>query len=139
MIRSDEAVGIIGRDIAGEVITRQFCPAGTILGFKDYNVFRRLWSKLSGKSLPYNKFTILPFAAELADTVPARWGAMAYEPVRKYNKRETNKLNKLQDELYNCGWDTVKAVVNSIRPDTFNDTVTLDNCKYYRKWELHVG
>lgn len=38
---------------------------GTILCWKEYNIFTRLWNKLKKKDLPYNKFEIIPINVEL--------------------------------------------------------------------------
>lgn len=38
---------------------------GTILCWKEYNIFTKLWNKLKKRDLPYNKFEIIPTSIEL--------------------------------------------------------------------------
>lgn len=109
---------------------------GTILCWKEYNIFTRLWNKLKKRDLPYNKFEIIPTSIELL-TID-RYNFVAYTPIRKYNKQE---IYKLQSIYGNCiedrNWDDVKIIINIIRPNTFDNSSTLEECKYYKKIDLN--
>ena len=50
--------------------------------------------------------------------------------------------NRLKDREYdNCmedrNWDDVKTIINIIRPNTFDNSSTLEECKYYKKIDLN--
>ena len=83
---------------------------GTILCWKEYNIFTKLWNKLKKRDLPYNKFEIIPTSI-------------------------------LQSIYGNCiedrNWDDVKTIINIIRPNTFDNSSTLEECKYYKKIDLN--
>ena len=34
-------------------------------------------------------------------------------------------------------WDDVKTIINIIRPNTFDNSSTLEECKYYKKIDLN--
>ena len=109
---------------------------GTILCWKEYNIFTKLWNKLKKRDLPYNKFEIIPTSIELL-TID-KYNFVAYAPIRKYSKQE---IHKLQSVYYNCvndrNWEDIKAIINIVRPNTFNDSSTLEECKYYKKIDLN--
>lgn len=110
--------------------------SGTILCWKEYNIFTRLWSKVSGKKLDYNRFRIV---VEPLDLISFNgFNSVAYAPVRDYNKKELAKLTKLVKA--NKGSDTFEdttVLINAIRPKTFDKATTLDDCKYYKKIDLN--
>lgn len=109
---------------------------GTILCWKEYNIFTKLWNKLKKRDLPYNKFEIIPTSIELL-TID-KYNFVAYAPIRKYSKQE---IHKLQSVYVNCvndrNWEDIKAIINIVRPNTFNDSSTLEECKYYKKIDLN--
>lgn len=109
---------------------------GTILCWKEYNIFTRLWNKLKKKDLPYNKFEIIPTSIELL-TID-RYNFVAYAPIRKYSKQEIHKLQSVYNNcIPNSYWEDVKTIINIVRPNTFNDSSTLEECKYYKKIDLN--
>lgn len=109
---------------------------GTILCWKEYNIFTRLWNKLKKKDLPYNKFEIIPTNIELL-TID-EYNFIAYTPIHKYSKQEIHKLQSVYDNCVNDRtWEDVKAIINIVRPNTFNDSSTLEECKYYKKIDLN--
>ena len=65
---------------------------GTILCWKEYNIFTKLWNKLKKRDLPYNKFEIIPTSIELL-TID-RYNFVAYTPIRKYNNTFDNSSTK---------------------------------------------
>lgn len=109
---------------------------GTILCWSEYNIFTRLWNKLKGKELANNRFTILPYKSELL-TID-NFHVIAYEPIRKYNKQELSKLNSIYCIEEENNWSTVSYIINLIRPNTFTNTDTIENCKYYKKRNLNA-
>lgn len=109
---------------------------GTILCWKEYNIFTKLWNKLKKRDLPYNKFEIIPTSIELL-TID-RYNFVAYAPIRKYSKQEIHKLQSVYNNcIPNSYWEDVKTIINIVRPNTFNDSSTLEECKYYKKIDLN--
>lgn len=109
---------------------------GTILCWKEYNIFTKLWNKLKKRDLPYNKFEIIPTSIELL-TID-KYNFVAYAPIRKYSKQEIHKLQSVYDNYVNDrNWEDIKAIINIVRPNTFNDSSTLEKCKYYKKIDLN--
>ena len=109
---------------------------GTILCGKEYNIFTKLWNKLKKRDLPYNKFEIIPTSIELL-TID-KYNFVAYAPIRKYSKQEIHKLQSVYNNcIPNSYWEDVKTIINIVRPNTFNDSSTLEECKYYKKIDLN--
>lgn len=109
---------------------------GTILCWKEYNIFTKLWNKLKKRDLPYNKFEIIPTSIELL-TID-RYNFVAYAPIRKYSKQEIHKLQSVYNNcILNSYWEDVKTIINIVRPNTFSDSSTLEECKYYKKIDLN--
>lgn len=109
---------------------------GTILCWKEYNIFTKLWNKLKKRDLLYNKFEIIPTSIELL-TID-KYNFVAYAPIRKYSKQEIHKLQSVYDNCVNDrNWEDIKAIINIVRPNTFNDYSTLEECKYYKKIDLN--
>lgn len=109
---------------------------GTILCWKEYNIFTKLWNKLKKRDLPYNKFEIIPTSIELL-TID-RYNFVAYAPIRKYSKQEIHKLQSVYNNcIPNSYWEDVKTIINIARPNTFSDSSTLEECKYYKKIDLN--
>lgn len=108
---------------------------GTILCWKDYSIFTRIWSKLRKRDLLCNRFEIISTTIELL-TID-KYNFTAYAPIRNYNKQETRKLQTLCE---NCttdhNWDEIKTIINIIRPNTFGNS-TIEECKYYKKIDLN--
>lgn len=109
---------------------------GTILCWKEYNIFTKLWNKLKKRDLPYNKFEIIPTSIELL-TID-RYNFVAYAPIREYSKQEIHKLQSVYNNcIPNSYWEDVKTIINIVRPNTFSDSSTLEECKYYKKIDLN--
>lgn len=111
---------------------------GTILCWKSYNIFTRLWNKLTGKSMKYNRFSVVAEPVYLLSFED--YTCAAYEPVRAYNAKE---LTKLKDMIAPTGSTTafkdIQMMVNVIRPNTFDNVATMDECKYYKKQDLDAN
>lgn len=107
--------------------------AGSILFWKDYSIMRKLWSKLTKKELPYNRYTIISQKTELLTTDKLN-NMVIYEPIKKYNKLESSKLAVLTFKLGSSkDWDEVVTIINMIRPNTLVSGNSIDKCKYYSK------
>lgn len=108
---------------------------GTILSWKEYGLFTRLYNKLRGRKLPDNKFTVLLHGVELLAI--DNFHVTAYEPIRKYSRQELTKLGSLfYVDKHN--WDTISYAINLVRPNTFTNTDSIGNCKYYIKRDLNA-
>lgn len=111
-------------------------PAGSVLAWKEYGMFTKLWRKLNRKPMPNNKFIIAITELELVSI--DKFKTDAYAPIRKYNKQEIRKLNNLLSmECGTLDWETVRTVCNIVRPNTFTDTATIEDSKYYKKIDLN--
>lgn len=109
--------------------------AGSILAWRDYSFFTKLWRKLLGKGTPLNKWMLLPFNIELITAGDFR--AEVYKPIRKYSKREIDKLYTICSVCDDVStWGTIVTVANIVRPNTFTDSMSIDECKYYKKINL---
>lgn len=109
---------------------------GTILCWKEYNIFTRLWNKLIKRDLPYNKFNVISANTELLTL--DKYNYIAYTPIRRYNKQEIHKLQSIYDSYTtDCDWETVRTVINLVRPNTFDSSSALEECKYYKKIDLN--
>lgn len=119
--------------------TEEIIPSGSILMFKRYNIFKRLWYKLRKKHLPYNDFIIWDitsktsiFTVGVIDT-----DFKVYSPIKPYSHKE---IFKLLDILYvrqeDCETEQdIINIVNSIRKNTItnNSLELLDSNPYYYK------
>lgn len=119
--------------------TEEIIPAGSILMFKRYNIFKRLWYKLRKKHLPYNEFIIwdIPSKASIFAVGVIDTDFKAYSPIKPYSHKE---IFKLLDILYirqeDCETEQdVINIINSIRKNTItnNSLELLDSNPYYYK------
>ncbi len=109
--------------------------AGSIILWKEYNLLRKLWSKIIRKELPFNRFTIVGQKTELITSDKIE-NVVVYEPVKKYSKLESNKLTTITFGLSSTKqWDEVVTMINIVRPNTLLSTSSIDKCKYYKRVE----
>lgn len=115
--------------------------AGSVIAWKKYSLLKEVWAWLRRKELPYNRFTIIPGRTGLIliNDTGINFNAAIYEPIRKYSKVESNKLNILcKDSGYNNeDWVDTANIINLVRPNTFAGPTTLNTCRYYKKVELY--
>lgn len=108
--------------------------AGTVILWKEYGTFTKLWSKIRGKKLPYNRFTVITQKTELLTLGNILDLMEVYEPIRKYNKQESGKLTVITSgSIYYKDWKETVDTINIIRPNTLFATDTIDKCRYYKK------
>ena len=105
---------------------------GSIIVWKDYSLLKKIWYNFLKRDLPYNKFTLITQKTELL-SVNGNFDSNTaiYEPIRKYSKLESNKLAVITGSLRY--WLDIADIINVIRPNTISGSITLDECKYYRK------
>lgn len=109
--------------------------AGTIIAWKKYPYIKKLWSKVRGRQLPFNMFTIVPNRTELLTSDDMK-DIEIYEPIRRYNKQEQSKISILaKDTLYSSDWVDISSLINLVRPNTLSGPITLTTCRYYKKVE----
>lgn len=109
--------------------------AGTIIAWKKYPYIKKLWSKVGGKQLPFNMFTVVPNRTELLTSDDMK-DIEIYEPIRRYNKQEQSKISILtKDTLYSSDWVDISSLINLVRPNTLSGPITLATCRYYKKVE----
>lgn len=97
--------------------------AGSILLRKQYGFFKRMWSKLTGKNLPYNEITL--FVNECDYIGNPKEDSVLLELKKNYSKKEINKLSTITDnkyfEDYSSNVGELCSVLNIIRPNTFKE------------------
>lgn len=116
--------------------------AGSILCWKNYNIFKRIWYRLLNRELQYNMFGIITDTTKLIKACGLN--IALYTPIRKYSSEETIRLKKMCEEFANnfnlCvgTWEDVMRIVNLIRFNTFTGNSTLQDSKYYKNIDLNV-
>lgn len=118
-------------------IEKLILKPGTIILWKKYNPFIKLWSKIRYKSLPYNKYTILKNEVELL-TLGTIKDVILLIPLKSYNKLEIAKLKKIapKDNNYTT-WEDFICTVNAIRKNTFDLNENILENKYYEVCPLN--
>lgn len=74
---------------------------GSMIVSKRYNIFRRLWSKLRKKELPYNCITLFTDDTSIIDIYNNKSDEVLMQLKHNYNKRELHLLTKLAEEYTN--------------------------------------
>ena len=115
-----------------EIIT--FKP-GTIILWQDYSKIKMWFNKLLGKKLDYNRGiiikteTILYYPITLANT-------LALEPIVDYTKQEAKKLQSIKVYADNTALDTLKIIVNTIRPGSIDTSSTFDDLLQNKEYKV---
>lgn len=119
---------------------------GSMLIYKQHNIFKKLWYRLCKKELPYNKVVLFLKEIDIMDTFSSQSPTLLAEPKRPYNKVDLAKLELAvdkyllrldDDEYYSLCFDSNKSdlikILNEVRPNTLDkDAITdLINSKYY--------
>lgn len=118
--------------------TEEIIPAGSIMMWKNYNIFKRLWYKLRNKRLPYNSFYIWDMTGPIAIPNFVKFSDLViYSPIKPYSSKQ---IFKLLDATYvqqvDCEDEqTIINIVNDIRKNTINTNSleSLSNNQYYYK------
>lgn len=108
---------------------------GTVIVWKKYSLFKRLFSKLFKKELKYNRYTVIQDRTELF-TLGTFKDMKVLEPIKKYSKQEAKRL-KIWSGLFSLmDWSELYWVINLIRPNTITNNSTDENglltSNYYR-------
>lgn len=114
---------------------------GTIILYRQYNMFKTLWYKLRKKELPYNKAELWLHKACFSwiNECP---DVEIYEPKKSYSTKEAVLLSgEVEDmgliaDILRGKPHTIANVINKIRPNTLPKNCTIDditNCSYYKK------
>lgn len=118
--------------------TEEIIPAGSIIMWKNYNIFKILWHKLRNKRLPYNSFYIWDMTCPLI--VPNFFkfsDFVIYSPIKPYSSKQTFKLlDAMRVQCEDCEDEqTIINIVNDIRKNTINTNSleSLSNNQYYYK------
>ena len=110
---------------------------GTIILWKKYNPFIKLWNKVRHKRLPYNKYTVLKTQIELL-TLGTLKDVMLMIPLKPYSKKEIAKLNAVapKNNIY-LTWEEFICTINAVRPKTFSLDEDILESKYYETCSLN--
>lgn len=119
---------------------------GSMLIYKQHNLFKRLWYKLLKKELPYNKVVLFLKDIDIMDTFSSQSPTLLAELKKPYSKADLIKLESAvdkyllrldDDEFYSIQFSSNKTdltkILNAVRPNTLGkDAITdLINSKYY--------
>lgn len=118
-------------------IEKLILKPGTIVLWKKYNPFIKLWSKIRYRKLPYNKYTILKDEIELL-TLGTLKDVILMIPLKSYSKIEIERLKKVapKDNNYN-NWEEFINTVNKVRKNTFDIYENILESKYYEVCTLN--
>ena len=121
-----------------EIIT--FKP-GTIILWQDYSKIKMWFNKLLGKKLDYNSGiiikteTILYYPITLANPLSEE-NTLALEPIVDYTKQEAKKLQSIKVYADNTALDTLKIIVNTIRPGSIDASSTFDDLLQNKEYKV---
>lgn len=117
--------------------------AGSICLYKEYNWFKRVWSRITRKKLPYNFYKIYfgdssLFVELTKEKVKDSNKYIILEPIKPYSKKEKEAIKK-QAIAYmqvNGNPEDLYSIINLVRantidPETFTISGLLQN-KYYK-------
>lgn len=108
--------------------------AGSVIAWKKYPFFTKVWRTMLRKSMPYNKFAIVTSKTELLTSGKIAEEVLIMEPIRKYSKQECAKLQAItSSNLYSDTWEGIVTIINIIRSNTFPGTTGIEDNKYYKK------
>lgn len=118
--------------------TEEIIPAGSIIMWKNYNIFKMLWYKLRNKRLPYNSFYIWDMTGPIALPNFLKFSDFViYSPIKSYSSNQIFKLlNATYVQQADCEDEqTIINIVNDIRKNTINTNSleSLSNNQYYYK------
>lgn len=115
-------------------------PAGTVVLFKKYSLWKRFMAKLKNEQLPYNGILVDPFGDSTFVFIRGwfyRYDVFAFTPKKPYSKKEASRL--LRDLDLFGDPEEVALSINLVRPNTLTG-VTLEemfeNNKYYNKQQM---
>ena len=119
---------------------------GSMLIYKQHNIFKRLLYKLLKKELPYNKIVMFLNSIDIMDTFPKNSSTLLAIPKRFYNKEDITRLTLaiansqyLDADTYSVEFNNntrceLIEILNSVRKNTcnVNDTIAdIANNKNY--------
>lgn len=114
---------------------------GTIILWKEYSKIRKWFNKLLGKKLDYNRGIIIKTEVILyySITQDSSWGeecALILEPIVDYTKQEAKKLQNTKVYDSNTMLDTLKIIVNTIRPGSVDASSTFDDLLRNKEYKV---
>lgn len=112
--------------------------AGSILLWKEYSPLKKLWAKITRKTLPYNQIALFIDSCDYIGN--PKEDLVLLELKKNYSKKEINKLSILIGNEYfedfSAKVDDLCSILNIVRPNTFNENYNsiidlLNGNKYY--------
>lgn len=114
---------------------------GTIILWKEYSKIKMWFNKLLGKKLDYNRGIIID--REMILYYPITLGnplmgenAIVLEPIVDYTKQEAKKLQSIKVYADNTALDTLKIIVNTIRPGSIDTSSTFDDLLQNKEYKV---
>lgn len=120
------------------MIKQTIVKPGSIMLYKEYGFFKKLFAKLTKKELPYNKFLVFTMSTVFYSYEETESEKIVLEPKKNYSNSEALQLANLLKKMernYDLQLDDILILVNSIRPNTIDiadDVSVLINNKFYR-------
>lgn len=114
---------------------------GTIILWKEYSKIKMWFNKFLGKKLDYNRGIIIDREMILyySITQDSSWGeecALILEPIVDYTKQEAKKLQNTKVYDSNTMLDTLKIIVNTIRPGSVDASSTFDDLLLNKEYKV---
>ena len=111
---------------------------GSIIVWKEHNVFQKFWAKLRRKELTPNRCCIIPRRMEFVSLYESNPNFRVIEPRKQYSSAEKDILNETLDKDIKYKSDVeYLSIVNIVRPSTLDlSTLTLESLfdnKYYKE------
>lgn len=105
---------------------------GSVIAWKEYPWYKRVWNTVLGRELPLNKFKPVTDRIELLVTKWYDSSIKIYAPTKAYNNAETAKLRTIVYGNKVLSLEDLNASVNCVRPNTLDEnTKRIENVKYY--------
>lgn len=114
---------------------------GTIILWQDYSKIKIWFNKLLGKKLDYNKGIIIKTETVLhypitLDNPLSEENTLALEPIVDYSKQEVKKLQSIKVYADNTALDTLKIIVNTIRPGSIDAASSFDDLLQNKEYKV---
>ena len=109
--------------------------AGSIQMEKQYTLFKRIWAKLKGKQLPYNKFELFVTDTTMYTLENTYEKFTVVSPKKAYSNKEAKALVALvgssEPSDVTMTAEDILIAINTIRPNTVNNLNELIESKFY--------
>lgn len=107
---------------------------GSVICWKEYPWYKRLWSNLMCSKLPLNRYKPVVDKMELIITKWYDKDIQIYTPTKQYTPAEIHKLKTVYIGYDIVTTEELNTIINCVRANTLDtDTKKIDTVKYYFK------